>query len=85
LEYFDCSNNQLTILDNMEYLTKLIKNNKVIINHLKCNFIDSCDYIELKDLFDNLIKCENYKICEYIEKIEKIITELDGFQKYVLK
>jgi hypothetical protein len=37
----------------------------------------------LNDLFVNLIKNNNFD--EYIEKIEKIICELSGFQNYVLK
>jgi hypothetical protein len=37
-------------------------------------------------LFDKLLKCKNKnKIDEYIEEIEKMIKELNGFQKCVLK
>jgi hypothetical protein len=39
----------------------------------------------LNDLFKNLIKCYDNKIDEYIENLEKMIRELNGFQKYVLK
>jgi hemerythrin superfamily protein len=50
------------------------------------NFINSNDFIKLKKLFDNLIKCKNNnKINKYIEEIEKMIIELNGFQNYVLK
>jgi hypothetical protein len=63
-------------------LTKLIKNNKQIKNNVKYNFTDSDDYIELNELFENLIKCDCDKIDE---NIENIIKELNGFQKYVLK
>jgi hypothetical protein len=67
-------------------LIKLIKNNKNIINYTNYNFIDSDNYIELKDLFDNLLEYENNnKINEYIEKIEQMIIELRGFENYVLK
>jgi hypothetical protein len=69
----------------MESLVKLIKNNKQIKNKIKYNFIDSDDYIELNDLFGNLIKCDDNEINKYIEQIEQIIKELNGFQKYVLK
>jgi Leucine-rich repeat (LRR) protein len=80
-----CSNNQLTSLEGIENLVKLIKNNKQIKNNIKYNFIDSDDYIELNDLFGNLIECDDDKIDEYIEEMEKMINELNGFQKYVLK
>jgi hypothetical protein len=64
----------------------LIKNNKNMIGNMSYNFVDSNDYIELNDLFVNLIECENNnKIKEYIEEIEKMIIELGGFQNYVLK
>jgi hypothetical protein len=67
-------------------LVKLIKNKKQIIYIMRYNFIDSNEYIELNDLFDNLIKCKNNnKIDEYIKEIEQMIIELNGFQKYVLK
>jgi Leucine-rich repeat (LRR) protein len=82
LESLYCHDNQLTSLEGIESLVKLIKNNKQIKNNIECNFIDSDDYIELNDLFDNLIKCDNNKIDK---NIEKIIKELNGFQKYVLK
>jgi hypothetical protein len=40
----------------------------------------------LNDLFNNLTKPKNdNKIDEYIEEMEKIINELNGFQKYILK
>jgi Leucine-rich repeat (LRR) protein len=82
LKHLSCNNNQLTSLEGIENLVKLIKNNKQIKNHIKYDFIDSDDYIELNDLFKNLIKCDDDKIYEYIENI---IKELNGFQKYVLK
>jgi hypothetical protein len=67
-------------------LVKLIKNNKNIINDMSHNFIDSNDYIELNNLFVNLIKCKNNnRIDKYIDKIEQMIKELNGFQNYVLK
>jgi hypothetical protein len=47
------------------------------------DFIDHVDYVELNDLFLNLIKYKNDD--ESIENIEKIIIELNGFQQYVLK
>jgi Leucine-rich repeat (LRR) protein len=82
-----CDNNKLTSLEGIENLVKLIKNKNNILNFIKINFIDSDDYIELNILFNNLIECKNnHKICEYIEEIEKMITELNGrFQIYVLK
>jgi primosomal protein N'' len=67
-------------------LVKLIKNNKQIKNYIKHSFTDSDDFIELNDLFDNLLGCKNNdKLNEYIEEIEQMIKELNGFQKYVLK
>jgi internalin A len=81
-----CYDNLLTSLEGIENLTNLIKNNKKIIKELNYDFIDSDDYIELNDLFNNLIKCKNNnKIDKNIENIEKMIIELNGFQKYVLK
>jgi hypothetical protein len=48
--------------------------------------MDSDDYIELNDLFRNLIDCENNnEIDEYIKQIEQMIIKLNGFSKYVLK
>jgi hypothetical protein len=95
LKYLNCEKNFLISLEGIEILIKLIKNNKKIKNDIIYTFIDSydsydsydsADYIELKDLFDNLIKCKNNnKIDEYIEKIEQMIVELNGFQNYVLK
>jgi Leucine-rich repeat (LRR) protein len=85
LEDLDCSDNQLTSLEGIEILTKLIKNNKQIKNNIIYNFIDSDDYIELNELFKNLIKCDDNKIDTYIEEIEKMIGNLNGFQKCVLK
>jgi hypothetical protein len=64
----------------------LIKNNKKIIYNISCDFIDSDDYIELTNLFNNAINYTfKYKIYEYIEEIEKMIRKLNGFQKCVLK
>jgi hypothetical protein len=77
-----CSDNFLTSLEGIENLVKLIKNNKQIKNKIKYIFIDYDDYIELNNLFGNLIKCDNNKIDE---NIENMIKELNGFQKYVLK
>jgi hypothetical protein len=63
-----------------------MKNNKEITKNVNYNFSNSDDNIELNNLFNNLIKCENNdKIDEYIEEIEKMIITLNGFQKYVLK
>jgi hypothetical protein len=39
----------------------------------------------LNNLFNNLIKCDDNKIYKFIENVEKMIIELSGFQKYVLK
>jgi hypothetical protein len=63
-------------LEGIEKLTKLIKkNNKIIM--LYYDFGDFDVHIELKDLFDNLLKCKNKdKINKYIEQIEKMIIEL---------
>jgi hypothetical protein len=66
-------------------LTKLIKNNNNMLNHISVNFIDSDDYIELVNLFDELVKCKYNTIDECIDKIEKMIITSNGFQKYVLK
>jgi hypothetical protein len=72
-------------------LIKSIKNKKNIINifffiNIFYNFTDSDDYIELNDLFNHLIKCKNYgDFYKYIQKIEQMIIELNGFQNYVLK
>jgi hypothetical protein len=67
-------------------LVELIKNNKNIKNYIKYDmnydFIDYDDYIELNNLFGNLIKCDDNEIDEYVENIMK---ELNGFQNYVLK
>jgi guanylate kinase len=79
----------LTSLEGIENLIKLIKNNKQIKNkknNIMCNFIDADDYIELKNLFKNLIDCKkNKKVNKLIEKIEEMIIKLNGFEKYVLK
>jgi Leucine-rich repeat (LRR) protein len=86
LIYLDCNDNQLTSLEGIESLVKLIKNNKQIKNKIKYTFIDCDDYIELNNLFGNLIKCNNNnKFNEYIEEIEQMIIKLYGFKKYVLK
>jgi hypothetical protein len=66
-------------------LVKLIKNNKQIKNNIICNFIDSNDFVKLQELFDNLIDSDIDEIDESIIKIEKMIIELNGFSKYVLK
>jgi Leucine-rich repeat (LRR) protein len=81
-----CSDNQLTSLEGIESLVKLIKNNKQIKNKIKYTFIDADDYIELNNLFENLINCKkNRKVNNLIGKIEQMIYELKGFEKYVLK
>jgi hypothetical protein len=66
-------------------LVELIKNNKNIKNNIVYNFSDSNDFVELQELFNNLIKSENNNIDESIIKIEKMIIELNGYQKCVLK
>jgi hypothetical protein len=64
----------------------LIKNNKKIKNGIIYEFIDYGDYIELYNLFRNLLACKNEdKINEYIEEIEQMIIELNGFEEYILK
>jgi Leucine-rich repeat (LRR) protein len=86
LKDLNCCYNKLVLLEGIENLVNLIKNNKKIIKGLYYNFADFGDYIELNDLFVNLIKCKNDdKINEYIEKIEQMIIKLNGFSKYVLK
>jgi hypothetical protein len=82
LTHLYCSDNQLISSEGIESLVELIKNNKQIKNKITYTFMDSDDYIELNDLFGNLIKCDDNKIDE---NIENIIKELNGFQKYVLK
>jgi hypothetical protein len=78
--------NQLLSLEGIEIFIKLIKNNKKIKNKLYYKFIDSDDYIELIKLFDEFIKCKNdNEIDKYIEEIEQMINELNGFKNYVLK
>jgi hypothetical protein len=84
LKELNIYNNQLTLLEGMENFVNLIKNNEKIIKGLYYDFIDSNDFTELNYLFCNLLICNN-KIDDYIEKIEKMIIELNGFQKYVLK
>jgi hypothetical protein len=61
--------------------------NNYDINYYAINYYYYYDeYIELKKIFDILLKCKNQdEIDEYIEKIEEMIKELNGFQKYVLK
>jgi hypothetical protein len=66
-------------------LVNLIKNNKQIKNNTKCNFIDSNDFTELQELFDNLSESDIDNIDESIIKIEQMIIKLNGFQNYVLK
>jgi hypothetical protein len=83
LEYFDCDNNKLTSLEGIEIFIKLIKNNKIIKNKLYYYFTDYDDYSELNDLFDNVYKFDNDN--EYIEEIEQMIIELNGFEEYILK
>jgi Leucine-rich repeat (LRR) protein len=81
-----CYDNQLTSLEGIEIFVKFIKNNKQTIHNIKYDFIDIDDYVELKELFHNLIKSENGRqFNKYIKKIEKMIVELNGFQNYVLK
>jgi Leucine-rich repeat (LRR) protein len=89
-----CYNNKLTSLEGIEILVKLIKNKKQMKNNTMYdfmkitlyNFIDSDDYIELNDLFGNLLWCtNNNKIDKYIEEIEQMIITLNCFQQYVLK
>jgi hypothetical protein len=82
LKELNCEDNQLTSLEGIKHLTNLIKNNNQIKYKITYNFIDLYDNIELNDLFENLIKCDNNKINE---NIEKIIKDLNGFQKYVFK
>jgi hypothetical protein len=83
LKILHCCNNQLISLEGIENLIRLIKNNNNILNDMFINFADADDYIELKNLFDNLLNCKNnYKIDE---EIEKMIIKLYRFQKYVLK
>jgi uncharacterized Fe-S cluster-containing protein len=66
-------------------LVELIKNNNKL-NYVCYNFIDSDGKIELKNLFDDLLKYENKdKINEYITKIEQMINTSNVFQQYVLK
>jgi hypothetical protein len=72
-------------LEGIESLVKLIKNHKQIKNNTKCNFIDSNDFTELQELFENLIKSKINNVDKFIIKIEKMIIELNGFQNYVLK
>jgi hypothetical protein len=52
---------------------------------MKYNFIDSNDFVELEEIFDNLIKSKINDFDKSIIKIEKNIEELNGFQNYVLK
>jgi hypothetical protein len=59
---------------------------------LKYNFIDTDDFMELTELFDNLVKYRNDpvfgnedKFNEYIKEIDIMINYLNGFQKCVLK
>jgi hypothetical protein len=52
----------LTSLEGIENLVKLIKNNKQIKNNIRHEFMDSNDYIELNDLFGNLIKYDDNKL-----------------------
>jgi Leucine-rich repeat (LRR) protein len=85
LEYLYCFNNQLTSLEGIEIFVKLIKNNKHIKKNMKYNFIDSNDFVELEEIFDNLIKSKINDFDKSIIKIEKNIEELNGFQNYVLK
>jgi nitrate/nitrite-specific signal transduction histidine kinase len=95
-EKLDCLNNQLTSLEGIEHFIKLIKNNKYNKNNIMYNFIDTDDYVELNNLFENLIEILiNFRINiednKLIEKIEQMICELKelnklkGFEKYVLK
>jgi hypothetical protein len=62
-----------------------MKNKNNIVNDMIVQFVDSDDYIELNDLFKNLIKCDVNKINKYIEEIERMIIRLNGFTKCVLK
>jgi predicted DNA-binding ArsR family transcriptional regulator len=56
------------------------------MNNITYNFIDSNDFIELNDLFNNLVQYKNDdKLDEYIKKIEQMIEESNGFKNYVLK
>jgi hypothetical protein len=83
---FYCYGNRLTLLGGIEILIKLINSEKYIKYYLKYSFIDSYDHVELKDLFNNLIKCKNNdKINKYIKEIEKMFITLNGFHKYILK
>jgi Leucine-rich repeat (LRR) protein len=85
LEVLYSYHNKLTSLEGIGIFVKLIKNNKKIKRNLQCHFMDF-DYIELNDLFNNLLACKNEdKINEYIEEIEQMIIELNGFEEYILK
>jgi Leucine-rich repeat (LRR) protein len=89
LEILFCFDNKIKILELITNLTNFIKNKGKIPNHVKYgDFIDTYKFVELKIIFDNLLKCKNesvFIINEYIEKIEKMIIYFDNFQKFILK
>jgi hypothetical protein len=63
-------------------LIGLIEINNIESYNMRVNFVDSEDYVEINYLFNNLF---NHKNNNKIDKIKKMIKELNGFQKYVLK
>jgi Leucine-rich repeat (LRR) protein len=88
-------------VEKLTKLKKLIKyNSSHSYLHLDYNFSDYYDYVELIELFDKLINNEKIHIIhslfyymynekshfdKYVEEIEQMIFELNGFEKYVLK
>jgi Leucine-rich repeat (LRR) protein len=84
-----CKNNFLTSLELITNLTKLMKNNESLINKLEYDTIDHDDFIELEELFDNLLQWdiinEIKKFDDHICEIEKMIVYFNGFEKCILK
>jgi Leucine-rich repeat (LRR) protein len=85
-----CKNNQLTLLECIEIFIKLIKNNNNITKELQYDVIDyddSDDFIELTNIFNNLLMCDNEnEFNKDLNNIEKIIAyHKNSFQKFILK
>jgi hypothetical protein len=85
----DISYSNIEILGNLEnlinvkelyYYDNFLTSSEGIENNIRYDFVDSDDYIELNDLFENLIKYD-----DNIENIERMINKLYGFQKCILK
>jgi Leucine-rich repeat (LRR) protein len=82
------NSNQISQLEGITNFTKLMKNNFVITN-INYHFIDCYESNELCELFNKILYSRFlknfYTSNKHIKKLEQMIVELNGFEKYVLK